>query len=101
MTLHLRALALVALVLLLAAGSAAAQPMCGPTERVATRLGEQWDEWPVGRGLTSSGQSIVQIWTNPETGTWTVVEVRPNGLTCIIAAGTHWAMTPRPQGEPT
>lgn len=74
---------------------------CGPTEALSAFLGREYDEWPVARGLSQSGDAIVQIWANLETGTWTLVVVRPDGMSCMALTGQAFGMLERPpQGEP-
>ena len=77
------------LALALLATPAAAQT-CLPLPAVIETLTDQWGEAPVGQGL-STGGAIVTVWTNPETGTWTITVTRPDGATCLIGAGTDFA----------
>lgn len=59
---------------------------CAPREKVVARLAERFGEARQSRGL-SSGQALVELFASPETGTWTIVVTRPDGLTCLLAAG--------------
>jgi hypothetical protein len=34
------------------------------------------------RGISSSGD-LLEVWTNPETGTWSVTTTSPNGVICM------------------
>ena len=35
------------------------------------------------------GAAVLELYVS-EAGTWTVVQTRPNGLSCIMAAGDNW-----------
>lgn len=63
-----------------------------PTENVHQFLTERYGEAPIGRGTAGEGQNLVMIelWWNPETGTWTLVATRADGKRCPIAAGENW-----------
>jgi hypothetical protein len=42
-----------------------------------------------------------EVYGNPRTGTWTRIVVRPDGVTCITAAGAGFQSFPyRPAGDP-
>jgi hypothetical protein len=80
----------------LAAGLAVAAPqiadargVCAPRDRVVERLATAHDEVPIGAGL-QSGSRLIEIWRSPETGSWTVLLTRADGMSCILAAGEHW-----------
>ncbi len=47
---------------------------------------------------TSSGGAALDIWTNPETGTWTIVYYRIDGTACVPISGTG-AWTRHVQGR--
>lgn len=72
-----------------------AQQPCDSTEDIETGLGERWGEWPVAQGATRSGQ-LMQVWVNPETGTFSVLHVTGNGLTCFVSTGDGFDMLPPP-----
>lgn len=70
---------------------------CGPTQQVAMRLLTKYDEIQVAT-LNMNENSFLALYTNHLKETWTLVEVRADGLTCIRAWGNgqHLAL-----GEPT
>lgn len=47
---------------------------------------QQYGESRVSTGITPSGR-MVEFWGNPESGSWTVVETAPNGISCARASG--------------
>lgn len=72
-----------------AAPPALAQAACGEYERLRTALTDAYGESISGRGLQSETR-MIELWRSPETGTWTVLMILPNGLTCVMASGTDW-----------
>lgn len=103
----MRAFALVAFALagLAQAGSAAAQvpgrlpgTTCHDYKQLAAVLGKRYGEAPVSLGLQTNGH-MLQVFTSPDNGTWTVLSVAPSGIGCIVAAGQHWQSKPA-AGDP-
>lgn len=81
----------------LTAGAAGASPPadaanCGPREAVIEKLKSKYAEHFIAGGLrkTRTTQAIVEIWSSPDSGTFTVLLTAPNGVTCIVAAGTDF-----------
>ncbi len=72
--------------------SAQAQTMCGERSAVVATLEKTYSETPVSMGLASNG-AIIEIFASP-TGTFTIILTRPNGLTCVMAAGESWEDLP-------
>lgn len=62
---------------------------CAPRDALVERLGSAYSETREGAGL-KTGTQILEIWTSSETGTWTVLITRADGVSCIVASGTHW-----------
>lgn len=76
----------------LSLSGAYAQPVttspCGPLDQVMERIVEGWGEEPLAAGLSSDGH-IMQILTNPDTGSWTVLLTNiATGETCIADEGS-------------
>jgi hypothetical protein len=89
----------VAFIALAAPAFADEQPKCGPRESQTAFLTEKFGESQIGRGLAMEG--LVEMWANPETGTWTVTVTAPDGTMCGVAAGLMFEAVPLPpQGEP-
>ncbi|PWE28856.1 hypothetical protein DDZ14_18260 [Maritimibacter sp. 55A14] len=72
---------------------ALAQMSCGYRERIVERLSGHFAEELTAAGLQSETQYI-EIWSAPESGTFTVLMTRPDGISCVIAAGTNWHQKP-------
>ena len=66
-----------------------AQTSCGPHDRIIEKLGMKYGENNVGRGLQSATR-LIEVWRSKEKGSWTILLVRPDGLTCIMASGMAW-----------
>jgi hypothetical protein len=79
-----------------------AQSRCDVHDRIAARLDQTFGEVPIGRGLQSP-QRMFEIWHSARTGSWTILLVRPDGMACIMAAGTAWVearrATPKPDPD--
>ena len=73
------------LAFLLAAGAAQAQT-CSDHDAMVRHLAEGWGESRQSMGL-DAGNSMVELFVSPETGTWTMTVTRPGGPTCMIASG--------------
>ncbi len=72
---------------------AQAQAICGERRAVVATLEKTYSETPVSMGLASNG-AIIEILASP-LGTFTIILTRPNGLTCVMAAGESWEDLPK------
>jgi len=69
---------------------AAAQSMpCGPRPEIVAALEQKYDERQTGLGLDARG-TLVEVWSSPGSGSWTILATRPDGRSCILGAGRHW-----------
>ncbi len=71
------------------AGMAQAQPNCGDRDKIVTHLQSKYQETHRASGLESETK-MVEIWTSGDSGTWTILITRANGVTCVAAAGQNW-----------
>jgi hypothetical protein len=72
-----------------AAGSPSASPQCAPRPEFLKQLSKRFHEEPVALGLTNNG-SVIEVLTSDDGSTWTMMISRPNGSSCLIAAGEGW-----------
>ncbi len=72
--------------LMLAATPHAFAATCGPHDQVVARLAQQFGENRRATGLAANGL-MVEIFASAATGTWTITLTRPDGATCLAAAG--------------
>lgn len=79
-------------------GAPQATGRCMPREAALAQLGRAYGEELVGIGIGQRGASVVELYANRETGTWTALVTRPDGVSCAAAAGTDWQDVP--PGEP-
>ena len=73
---------------------------CSDIEYIPGLLARDYGESPTGQGIANT--SLVQLWRNPETNTWSVLLVLPDGGACVLASGEDWeALEPKPTGTKT
>ncbi len=68
---------------------AMAQTVCGPRDHIVSKLDAQFMEQMIGGGLVTP-TSVVEIWTSPDAGTWTMLVTNANGKSCVLTSGTDW-----------
>ena len=68
---------------------AAAQTVCMNRAEVLKQLSSKYAETPIALGLEKRGD-VVEIFSSGDGATWTLVLTRPNGETCLVAAGEAW-----------
>ena len=70
---------------------------CGERDTVVERLETKFSEQLAMGGLqnTQRTQSVMEVWASVETGTFTVLLTDPNGISCIVAAGTDYFQAER------
>ncbi len=78
---------------------AAAQMACMARDSAIAKLSDTYGEARRGRGLIGL-TAVIEIWASEATGTWTILRTTPNGLTCIMAAGSNWQDETIPTGDP-
>jgi hypothetical protein len=91
MTKHLFGLSLgfVALVMATNIATAQARNMCAERGVVLKKLTGQYGETRRSMGLAANN-SIVELHASDDTGSWTITVTRPNGITCLVAAGSSF-----------
>lgn len=84
----------IALVLAAGAPAAASSPIaeviCAPREQMVARLKQQFGEQRQGAGLRDP-ETMMEVWSSPDRGTWTLVMAYADGRSCIVAMGEDWA----------
>lgn len=60
--------------------------LCDTRDGLVTILETQYGETPAAIG-TVGGAYVMEMFANPETGTWTVVLTQANGTACGITSG--------------
>ena len=68
--------------------AANAQSMCTGRDDILKALGSKYSEAPVAMGLAANG-TVLEVLAS-DGGTWTIIFTRPNGVSCVVAAGQSW-----------
>lgn len=63
--------------------------MCAPREVVLKKLTGQYGETRRSMGLAANS-GIVELHASGDSGSWTITVTHPNGMTCLVAAGTSF-----------
>lgn len=78
----------------------AAQSVCAERTALLSSLRREYSESPTALGLASNG-SVLELLTTTDGKTWTILMTRPDGTSCVIAAGEAWESLPQvARGEP-
>ena len=70
---------------------------CGAHDDIRAALSDRYEEKQSAIGMIGD-HSLVEIYVSPS-GTWTILMTRPNGSSCIMAAGHSWEQVPILLGE--
>ncbi|MGF1626641.1 MAG: hypothetical protein ACFCVH_17300 [Alphaproteobacteria bacterium] len=70
----------------MASAVAQEEQVCADRPRLTASLIGQWGELPAVVGRTQT--QVMEVWLNPETGSWTLVITSEAGISCIGAAGS-------------
>jgi hypothetical protein len=62
---------------------------CGPHPDIIKTLGDRFHETQSATALTSAG-TLLEVLTARDGSTWTIIVSRPDGLSCVVAAGQNW-----------
>lgn len=79
--------------------TAEAQQGCVPFDQISQQLADQYGETPHQIGVSTFGH-ILLLFTNNETGTWTIIARRPNNLGCMMDAGDRFGGIAPPPDTP-
>lgn len=74
---------------------------CGPRSIFVENLAEKYQETRQSIGLAANN-TVLEVFANLETGTWTILITSANGVTCAAASGGEFSLTataPAPTGE--
>ncbi|WP_171240479.1 hypothetical protein [Ruegeria sp. HKCCA5491] len=65
---------------------------CAQREHVIAKLQDSYSEQLAFGGLQKSrgSQSLMEVWTSEETGSFTVLVTHANGISCIVSVGTDF-----------
>ncbi|MEO1536549.1 MAG: hypothetical protein AAFR73_02365 [Pseudomonadota bacterium] len=63
--------------------------ICYDRETMLQRLQQTHRAERYGRGMRGP-DALLEIWSIPSTGEWTLVQTYASGKSCIVAMGEHW-----------
>jgi len=75
---------------------AQANPICLNADLAQSNLKDEYGETPQASGITNDMQIVVQFYANTETGTWTIITLRADGMACFMGSGVAFSATPTP-----
>lgn len=75
---------------------AAAQQVCGTRAVILDSLAKDYQEIPAAFGRSSNGM-LIEVFAARHGQTWTILVTRPDGNSCILAAGDLWTPMPPKQ----
>jgi len=61
---------------------------CGPRAKIIESLEGTHKDFQSARGLSANG-NMLEVFSS-EAGAWTILMTRPDGLSCVAAAGRAW-----------
>lgn len=64
-------------------------PRCADRQTVLERLGGTYGETRRSMGMAPNN-TVVEMHASTKSGTWTITVTNPNGITCMVAAGTSF-----------
>lgn len=78
-----------------AARTPIAEMLCSARSSLEQRLAVQFRAQRTAMGIRDA-DSVLEVWTEPATGDWTMIVTYASGTSCIVAMGSAWEM----QGAP-
>lgn len=68
--------------------------ICDDTDRLERQIAGASGARKEGQGMRGP-DALIEVWIEPHTGDWTLVQNYANGTSCILAMGAHWeTLTP-------
>ena len=71
--------------------------VCDDRTTIVSSLSDDYKETRNSIGLANSG-SVVEVFSATD-GTWSMIITRPDGISCLIAAGRNWESLTRKVGQ--
>jgi hypothetical protein len=80
-----------------AQGPQQAQVVCAERQALLSSLSRQYKENPSALGVANNG-ALIELLTATDGVTWTLLVTRPDGTSCVLAAGEGWEDLPQVAG---
>ncbi|MEM1065699.1 MAG: hypothetical protein AAGJ74_09380 [Pseudomonadota bacterium] len=91
---YVRALSIaLAIALPASADARIADIICDDRETLRDRLQLNYGAQMTGRGVRGP-DTVLEVWSAPGSGDWTLVQSYANGRACIVAMGQSWEQIP-------
>ncbi len=68
---------------------AQAVPGCQTREHLVQTLADRYNESLDSIGLQGP-ELLLEVWSAQDTGSFTVLITKPNGISCVVATGKNW-----------
>lgn len=72
---------------------------CGPRDLIVQKLEEEWEEYLSSLALVEDGMKVMEIYSNEDTGSFTILLTDSNGESCMILSGEEYGLVNLPKGE--
>jgi hypothetical protein len=72
---------------------------CAQRDKVIKKLEEKFGETLRSLGMHED-KAVIEIYSSEKTGTWTILVTRPDGTSCLLAAGQRWEQDVQPIDAP-
>jgi hypothetical protein len=72
---------------------------CAPKSLLEEALGNQFGEAAFAMGIAVG--NVVKFFSNPESGSWTILVVRPDGIAGVVAQGEDLEVEPLRMARPS
>ena len=80
---------------------AQAQMVCADRAQVLDYLTRHYSEQRIALGVAGAG-GVIELLTQADGRTWTIILSRPDGSACVLATGEDWQrVSPKQRGEGT
>jgi hypothetical protein len=96
---YMRAAVAVGLALATPVAEAEDRPACADRTLVIQRLADKYGETLKSMGLHQDN-GLLEVYASDATGTWTILVSKPDGQTCLLAAGQMWEAHVTPVVKP-
>jgi len=81
------------------ASAVSAEPRCGARKTLVKQLERKYQETSIAIGVGNDGK-LVEVLSNGDGGTWTIIATSPAGISCLVAAGRKWRSIDRTALDP-
>ena len=76
-----------------------AQNQCDKRDSILEMLSNRYSEKTQAIGVTNKG-GLIEVLTNKDGGTWTIIVTTPHGISCLVAAGEGWRQLEKAELDP-